>query len=239
MADKKDVYLSPEAKHLIDYGFEDDETILPPALTGKTYTQNPNTKVWEEVPKTTVAPSTAGYQGYKGATTYKVPTCTHSGDVAFQTPSGLWFCGATGRSALLHDLDVVFDLANVIYDSKRRVKYIKSGPPEVLKLNDKVTNVPDFVDIDWPDFSTLPYAGYEFWQGIAEWIEQRPNTNWIMATCQGGHGRTGTFLSILNGLYNKMDGKQSIKMIRDTYCEHAVETTEQERYICDILEQKF
>lgn len=61
---------------------------------------------------------------------------------------------------------------------------------------------------------------------LIDWtIEQLKAGKTVHCGCIGGHGRTGTFLA---ALYTKMTGeKDSIKHIREVYCERAVESDEQ------------
>lgn len=50
--------------------------------------------------------------------------------------------------------------------------------------------------------------------------------------CVGGHGRTGMFLAILTALtMSEPDGKKAVAFVRNTYCDNAVESPEQEWYV--------
>ncbi len=56
---------------------------------------------------------------------------------------------------------------------------------------------------------------------------------WVYVSCHGGHGRTGLILAILYGL---MTGhKNPIKKVRKFYCDKAVESYEQKKYIHNWL----
>ncbi len=50
----------------------------------------------------------------------------------------------------------------------------------------------------------------------------------MLVSCMGGHGRTGTVLSIWAGLH---DIENPIQYVRKIYCEEAVETVSQEMFV--------
>lgn len=89
--------------------------------------------------------------------------------------------------------------------------------------------------ISWPDFN-IPGLGREDWSIIAAELQTHPS---IYVACTGGHGRTGSFLSILGGLWGLAgDGEDPILVVRKRYCDKAVETLNQVNYIEEILGYK-
>jgi hypothetical protein len=188
----------------------------------------------------------SGYQaGANNTTAGKAATawCKHAGDWAFSSIDGIDFYGATGYDADITGMDVVFDLARssgpsdspAIAVGKRSTQFIISGP---LELNSLLIKPPVFVDMVWPDFSAPFCAGYEFWSGLVKYIREQGHTN-VMASCRGGNGRTGSFLAIMLGLMNGVNGEAAIEQIRTSYCKHAIETPTQEQYIVDIVSGKY
>src|SRR3990172_128587 len=97
------------------------------------------------------------------------------------------------------------------------------------------------VGVDWPDMG-IPLLDKEFWLALLSDLEQlaanvknKPLN--VVACCQGGHGRTGSALSVIAGLYKLADNP--VEFVRKKYCDKAVETTGQVNYVKDITELKF
>jgi len=85
------------------------------------------------------------------------------------------------------------------------------------------------IKIDWDDQGApdLPRA---FWIELVNSLRKERRD--IVVACVGGHGRTGTALSILCNLILKE--KDPITFIRKHYCEEAVESQRQINYIEEI-----
>lgn len=101
-------------------------------------------------------------------------------------------------------------------------------PGNILGLP-KPSDMRNEILVNWPDFGS-PQCGTKFWQILAERIKARHMP--ILVYCFGGHGRTGTALSILYGLWGQSD---PISHIRKVYCNEAVESPEQIDYIVQTL----
>jgi hypothetical protein len=87
------------------------------------------------------------------------------------------------------------------------------------------------VRLDWPDFRA-PDLPKEFWEDLIR--EFRPDEP-VHVRCTGGHGRTGTALSIIVSLLNLVpEGECPVEWVRRHYCKKAVESYEQILYIRDI-----
>lgn len=88
--------------------------------------------------------------------------------------------------------------------------------------------------IDWPDMGTPPLPK-DWWEELMSFFKDFSGD--IGIHCQGGHGRTGTFLTILAGLGGVVPkGEDPVDYIRRIYCEKAVETDLQLDYIEGILD---
>lgn len=97
------------------------------------------------------------------------------------------------------------------------------------------------IDMDFPDFG-VPQVSKLFWYALCDDIVEHGIKS-VSTQCAGGHGRTGVQLAILFYLLNAddvratiADAGQLIELIRELHCDHAVETTEQQRYIADVLD---
>jgi hypothetical protein len=84
---------------------------------------------------------------------------------------------------------------------------------------------PPRMSIDWPDYG-IPDVGKVIWDEIYQLIQHTPGK--IAVYCEGGHGRTGTFLSIIA---HRLGYREPVKHIRQVYCRKAVESLAQINYI--------
>lgn len=99
---------------------------------------------------------------------------------------------------------------------------------------------PPIIHVQWEDFDRPPLTK-QWWTELHTTIRGWKHRKDIVFYCQGGHGRTGTALSILAGLEAKLRGTKDfdpVAFIRKTYCTSAVESTEQLDYIEDITGYK-
>lgn len=180
-------------------------------------------------------------RGYTWSSTKTISkVCKHSNDLMYHnTKKKIRLYGASGWDAHTEDVDYAINLAGAsgfkkLVPSQRPV-VVTSGPDEFKTLNELVptivNKVPIYVDIAWADMSILP-VGRDFWEAL---VGMFPKNCEILASCVGGHGRTGTFGAIFAGILEGWDGATAIDFIRDGYCAHAVETQQQEQYIKHIL----
>lgn len=86
------------------------------------------------------------------------------------------------------------------------------------------------IKIAWSDFE-VPTLGVEFWHDLIKTIRLVGKD--VVVACEGGHGRTGTTISILAYMMGAVR-TDPIKFIRKVYCDEAVETTTQINYIRNI-----
>lgn len=139
------------------------------------------------------------------------------------------------------DHDMAFDLRIRLNDAWA----LRAGMADLLTydqeaasmLGPKVTelNYPPTLNVDWEDFMSPPLEK-EWWQELIVSIKRLGPVN-IAIYCQGGHGRTGTALSILASLSGqKMWRKEDcVAYIRRIYCQEAVESWTQIDYIQSTL----
>tara|TARA_Y100000310_G_scaffold182236_1_gene182304 strand:- start:10455 stop:11030 length:576 start_codon:yes stop_codon:yes gene_type:complete len=148
---------------------------------------------------------------------YKRKQC-HTGNVlAFQDPkSGVKVYGG-GRT---REVDPKPDMFLVSLDDNLSPQFYTNILP-MQKINNP------FVDIPWRDYG-VPNVGITFWHKLVSTMRslQQP----VLIACVGGHGRTGTALSILCAMMS-VDRQNPVKYIRDNYCDEAVESQSQINYI--------
>lgn len=94
---------------------------------------------------------------------------------------------------------------------------------------------PAIMEIIWSD-GTYPSLGATFWRKLHAQLAELPDDAIVVVCCTGGTGRTGTMLSILQGL--EYDDPNPVQTIRDAYTEHAVEYDVQVNYIRIVTDTK-
>lgn len=83
--------------------------------------------------------------------------------------------------------------------------------------------------VAWPDFG-LPADVPRFRRQLDDLLRRSRSGQPVEVGCAGGHGRTGTLLGcavVLSG----GDPGSAVEWVRSAYCEGAVETPEQERFV--------
>lgn len=174
------------------------------------------------------------------------PPCHTGQPLVFTTDTGInVYAGGKNRSGGWHKMDFVPDLAmgpdeTLVYSLKSNDRTVV---PEGFTCGEHVTKPltpPPIIALDFPDFG-IPKVGPQFWYALASDIIDLELKN-ISVQCAGGHGRTGVQLAILYDLLNTHSGGKPytnvgdlILMLRDMYCSHIVETTDQQQYIADVI----
>ncbi len=155
--------------------------------------------------------------------TYSRKEC-HTGTVpVFKDPeTGVEICGGgRWRDVVLKQSDLLIDIG-IKLDNLIQISGLKK-PWRLLKFN----RVPAIIKIDWSDRG-VPDLGREFWDELIQVI--RTEKKRVVISCVGGHGRTGTALSILAALMGIVK-TDPVKFVRDNYCDEAVETIKQILYV--------
>jgi hypothetical protein len=99
-------------------------------------------------------------------------------------------------------------------------------------------HVPAIIEITWPDFGT-PRLNATWWQDFSDRLNGLPDDAVIGMGCDGGHGRTGTAACILAALNSWDLGGHidRVAWLREVYCQQAVESERQLRYIEQITNE--
>lgn len=91
----------------------------------------------------------------------------------------------------------------------------------------------------------VPAFPPSFWDALVDDLldlaaEVAPEEYHVLVVCQGGHGRTGTVLAILVGLLaEELPDDDPIAYVRAHYCDQAVETRTQARYVQQMTGRDF
>lgn len=129
----------------------------------------------------------------------------------------------SGVTTLGGDIEAFGGIASRTEVAKK--KYQEEYEEKVKKLN-----YPQLL-VDWPDFG-IPRWTKEDWLALVEDLKKLSETGLVGLCCVGGHGRTGTALSIFYGLCGA-EG-DPVEWVRKNYCEKVVESAAQIEYIQQI-----
>lgn len=152
------------------------------------------------------------------------------------------FGGAWHKVAEQPGWDLVFRLRDTMlgaatYEVMQPVQAITAnGAAKTLLANlpgmsDLLEPPAPVITLDWPDFS-IPSMPRRQWGTILDLIRALPSGSRVVFSCDGGHGRTGTALSILTGLAGLVEADADpVAFVRAAYCRRAVESEEQTDYI--------
>ena len=224
---KDDPILEDAMDNIIGYDYDgypiydtDDKTGLVEAYTGSNnlpvFKRGSNTnwdKLWPNAAKAYVP----------------APPC-HEGTLPVFEKNGITFHGGgTSRKMTYWPDAVIIDL-NDSFGSV--VKVVGRSIPELEVFGNLI------IKIEWRDYGA-PDLSKDLWLRLIKVLDalcqEKGGTLDVIVCCMGGHGRTGTALTILAGLLDLVPaGECPVKWVRDRYCKNAVESDKQEKYITTI-----
>lgn len=85
--------------------------------------------------------------------------------------------------------------------------------------------------LDWPDFG-VPTDRREVLAALESVLVRARSGEQVEIGCLGGHGRTGTALACLAVLTGG-SATDAIELVRNSYCQKAIETPDQERFVAE------
>jgi hypothetical protein len=150
--------------------------------------------------------------------------------------SNIWAGGFRDLSPIYEDLDLIIragDRFDYYMDMPQGV--VELSPEAKAMLGDELTvrKVPPVINIEWYDYD-VPQLDREWWVKLYTKIKMLNRKDGKLLNigihCQGGHGRTGTIVSILKGLDPKFKG-DPVKAMRVKYCTDIIETMSQIEYV--------
>lgn len=162
---------------------------------------------------------------------YNWNKCTHYGNVEiFRRGEGALYAGGVTRGARADGGMVVIDLTggDMIHEHSTG-----TSMPQVFASIQRLSV--DYVSLPITDFA-VPRSKFtnRFWRRFATEIDGVLQSGRdVLVCCQGGHGRTGMVVSILAALIVGI--KEPIEWLRSVYCQEAVETENQERYVTAVI----
>lgn len=180
---------------------------------------------------------------WKGGKVYK--HCSHSGQqVIFSLTDSkkreLTFGGATGSSIDTENVALVLDLAHVMNLGSKR--FIDHAPNAAwMALNSLVRSPLKVVRLDWTDQKGPGPVPLRFWQSaikLAFHSLGKATYGHVVATCFGGHGRTGTCLASILIAHSTRGYDNVLDFIREKHCDQAIETQAQERYLKCLVDER-
>ena len=168
--------------------------------------------------------------GASGTTTFKFKKCYHPGIKPFMELDGVNLAGAQGWELTGWEADLIIDLGNN--------KIGDGGQPFVkslgkwIELEKYVIKKADVLKLNWTD-QGVPPVGKEFWSAL--WAKVKDGGyKRVCVCCVGGHGRTGTLLAALLIVIGGYDDLAAVQFIHDNYCDQAVESQEQDKYLMEL-----
>ena len=154
--------------------------------------------------------------------------------VSFEN-KGTLYAGGTSRGAKVYRGMLVVDLTggDLVFGAMPTT----NRPDLFPSISEQ--NV-QFVSLPILDYGQPEHLDWTFWKQFAADIKAvLLSGKDVLVCCMGGHGRTGVVLSILMGLWMP-ELSDPVKWVRANYCDEAVETRNQERYVAAMIgEQKF
>jgi len=159
--------------------------------------------------------------------TYSYKKC-HTGTIHVfsDKKSGISICGGgKSRDVTVKPGDLFLDVG---FNCDRLIE--TSGLKQGWKLQ-KYNKPEAMIKIDWSD-GGAPNLPEKFWTDLVALLREEKRR--VVVSCVGGHGRTGTVLSILSVFMGAVKKSEDpVAFVRKKYCEEAVETKSQ----CDYIEK--
>lgn len=167
------------------------------------------------------------------------PKC-HTGNVVVmhqEESGGKLYCGGWTRGADSDGLAVIDLTGKEPIDVSNPFKALNSSAEKLFKK--AIESAAGERTLPWLSFKIkdfgVPDVGIETWKALADVISKLMDEgHGILLACAGGHGRTGTAASIICYLLNKDIG-DPVEYLRGVYCNDAVETYEQHKYVNEML----
>jgi len=159
----------------------------------------------------------------------------HTGSVKVFTWEGVsFYAGGSSRGLEVYHNSLLINLKEAV-----NYTFLTTNSPILQDICNKHNDV-HVINIRCEDYS-VPDLGVLFWKELVDIIKKLPSMGICNVTicCVGGHGRTGTALTILWGLTGGKDDKRPLKTMREKYCSEIVESDKQINYIKEILSIDF
>ena len=179
------------------------------------------------------AAATTGAGASAGTTQFSL-ACIHQGPrLAFKLDGTKIWAGPRSL-ALLHTWGLVVSCGMPFFSDTTSLTPVSANPAAQALLPSPLYKFepPPMLTLAWTD-AGVPSLPASYWAKLLTFLREFHQD--VYFCCDGGHGRTGTALSILYGLACKKR-IDPVAAIRKLYCAEAVETTVQVNYIEDVTD---
>jgi protein-tyrosine phosphatase len=150
--------------------------------------------------------------------------CHHGNVIIMGMGKGILYAGGFSRGAQHKENMLLIDLTGSEYKKNVYTTSNEFNSIQMIKNDGR-----DYINLPIKDYD-IPCMDFSFWYSFASDIKNYLLSGKdILIACDGGHGRTGTVLSILWGILN--NDLHPIESLKKVYCSEIVETIEQEEYI--------
>ncbi len=164
----------------------------------------------------------------------KVVNCHKGPQFAFELGKArIWGSRAVDLSNL-SDWDLMIPLLDLEYDTYMPKNPLRPNQEAIDLFPSHIAKsfVPAILAIDWPDME-VPYLSRDWWVDLVEFLQNFEGN--VVFFCMGGHGRTGTALTIVATLGELIpDVECPLYWLREQYCTEALETYRQFDYVEQI-----
>jgi hypothetical protein len=163
--------------------------------------------------------------------------CAHYGHTVLYSTGDVQLYGARGSQLSPHAFDVVLDCANILTSQGGKAFVTCADPDIEARLNSRAASAYLRIGLSWPDGrapDTEPSFWTELWAVLRSEAKRRSATPLaVVATCIGGHGRTGTCLASLM-IADGMSASAAIEHVRSQHCTSAIETATQIQFLFEL-----
>jgi len=183
------------------------------------------------------------------ASAYQAKASCHHGNMpVLHMGEHTIFAGGASKGANPKNGMVVIDLANTGWFKDIGGNYARQLSGDMFAGFIAKAKQPEPVAwLDFPlgDYKVPSHVKLDAWKALAKDIKTALAKHDVLMFCNGGHGRTGTTLSIVTWLLvndktwkgDKPDGllDDPVAWLRKNYCKEAVDTQSQHQYVYDTL----
>ena len=166
------------------------------------------------------------YESKKTPVAAKYNPCHTDGTLVFEKDGVSFYAGKFSHVSS-RSYDLIIDLSGSV-TQKVRALGLRGKVAEFA--NDLAAQI---LGVSWPDYGVIKWDRGLFEQLLEAIKNDKLET--VYVCCVGGHGRTGTMISILAGLSGVIPKDECpVEWLRKKYCENVVESQEQLDYVAAI-----
>ena len=178
------------------------------------------------------------YASYTDYSSYSQFDCNHPDQPVMQIGNAHIWAGPAGAMEGTTQWDFRLRFTENLF-SMPRGAVVRANPQAQAILPEMLTdyNTCPTLDLVWDDFGT-PEVDPDWWYELVDFFKEKMNGH-VAIYCYGGHGRTGTALAILAAIGGVVPQGDPVAWVRKNYCQKAVESAPQVRYIKYVTGRQF